>query len=187
MSRPIILLVPGSLRAGSHTTRLLELAATLLPDSVVAERPELIRDLPHYDADLDGERAPETVRIARQRAADAAGLIISTPEYNGSIPGGLKDWLDWVTRPAREHVLVGKPVVVIGAAPNSKGAVKAVTWLHSTLAAIGVAVVGEPVAIPGIADLFDDDGRLPDEIEAELAAVVDALVAAIGGEPSAGG
>lgn len=176
---PTVLLVPGSLRAGSHTTRLLEAAASLLPSSVRTEWPDLIRELPHYDADFDGERAPEIVRFARRHAAEAAGLIISTPEYNGSIPGGLKDWLDWVTRPAREHVLVGKPVAVIGAAPNSKGAIKAVTWLHSTLAAIGVNAVGEPVAVPGIADQFDDDGRLPDEITTQLAALIDALVAAI--------
>jgi chromate reductase len=174
--QPQILMIPGSLRSGSYTTRLLLAAGQLVPNPYTVELADMVRALPHYDADLDGEGAIASVVTARARLASAAALIISTPEYNGTIPGGLKNWIDWVTRPARQHVLVGKPIAVVGGSPNSKGAIAAVTWLRNTLGYLGAIVVGDPVAIPDIATTIDDHGSVTEEVADQLRALIDALV-----------
>jgi chromate reductase len=175
MTEHRILLIPGSLRADSHTTRLLRAAGFLVHAPLVTEYADQVRQLPHYDADLDGEGAVDAVVSVRAAIADASALIISTPEYNGTIPGGLKNWVDWVTRPMRGHVLIGKPIAVVGGTPGSKGAVAAVTWLRNTLAALGAVVVGEMVAIPDIVNSVFEDGSIADEVADQLRALVEAL------------
>jgi chromate reductase, NAD(P)H dehydrogenase (quinone) len=176
MPPPHILLIPGSLRSDSYTTRLLQASGQLVSSPYAVELADMVRALPHYDADLDGEGAIASVVTARARLASAAALIISTPEYNGTIPGGLKNWIDWVTRPPRQHVLVGKPIAVVGGSPNSKGAAGAVTWLRDTLGYLGAVVVGEPVTISDIANAIDDRGSVTDEVADQLRALVAALV-----------
>ena len=176
MTQRNVLLVPGSLRSGSHTTRLLRAAGKLLPSPFVAEFADQVRALPHYDADFDGEGALPIVVSTRSALDAATALIISTPEYNGTIPGGLKNWVDWVTRPAKAHVLMGKPIAIVGAAPGSKGAIKAVTWLRDTLIALGAVVVGEPVAIADVVNTVRSDGSYVDEVQDQLHALVSALV-----------
>src|SRR5690349_23707561 len=118
-----ILGISGSLRRGSHNTGLLQAAADSVPPGVELEIFEGIRDLPPYDADLDNELAhPEVARL-RQAISLADGVLIATPEYNGSIPGVLKNALDWASRPFPENSLRGKPVAVIGASTGLFGAV----------------------------------------------------------------
>jgi NAD(P)H-dependent FMN reductase len=177
MSPRRVLLVAGSLRAGSYTTRLLVTAGNLVPEPFQVELVDQIRRLPHYDADLDGDDPPEVVRVARSAVADAAALIISTPEYNGAIPGGLKNWVDWLTRPMGAHVLVGKPIAIVGGSPSSKGAAGPVTWLRTTLGYLGSVVVGEPVAVPKVADEIDAGGTVSETVVEQLRGLVDALVA----------
>lgn len=177
--RPQIALVAGSLRRASHTARLLRRAGELMPERFRVVELGDVRALPHYDADLDGEHAPPAVRLARANVSGSAGLILSTPEYSGSIPGSLKNWIDWVTRPARQHVLVAKPVAVVGGAPNDRGASRAVGYLHRLLGKLGAVVVGDPLAVPNIADRFTDDGRLDDELEQSLEDLVAGLAAAV--------
>jgi chromate reductase, NAD(P)H dehydrogenase (quinone) len=179
MPPPHILLIPGSLRSGSFTTRLLRATGQLVPSRYTVELTDMVRALPHYDADLDGEGAIASVVTARARLASAAALVISTPEYNGTIPGGLKNWIDWVTRPPTRHVLVGKPIAVVGGSPNSKGAVSAVTWLRNTMGYLGAVVVGDPVAIPDIATAIDDHGSVSEEVADQLRALVATVVAAL--------
>jgi chromate reductase, NAD(P)H dehydrogenase (quinone) len=176
MTQRPILLIPGSLRSGSYTTQLLRAAGLLVPSPYVAEFADQVSQLPHYNADLDGEAAPRVVVSTRAALDSAAALIISTPEYNGTVPGGLKNWVDWVTRPVRAHVLVGKPIAVVGAAPGSKGATGAVTWLRNTLAALGAVVVGDAVAIPDVANTILEDGSVIDEVADQLGALVSALM-----------
>lgn len=178
MSPPTVLLVAASLRAGAHTTALLEHAAGLLPEGYTGRRVDLITPLPHYNADLDGPDAPDSVRAARLAVATADALIIATPEYNGSIPGGLKNAIDWITRPPREHPLVGKPVAVISAAPGSKGAAAAAGWLHQTLAYLGARPVGEPVSVADVTGHIDASRRVDDDTSARLQELIDQLVAA---------
>ena len=174
-----VLLIPGSLRSGSYTTQLLRAAGRLVPDSYLVETADQVRALPHYDADLDGEGAIDVVVSTRAQLAAAAGLIISTPEYNGSMPGPLKNWIDWVTRPPRQHVLVGKPVAVLGGSGNAKGAMAAVSAVRTLLGLVGAVVVGEPVAVPEMSTAINADGSVTDEVNAQLGALVDALITAM--------
>lgn len=173
-----VLLVAGSLRHGGYTTRLLQHTAALLQTTVTSS--DDVRTLPIYDADLDGEGVIAPVTAVRERVSGAAGLLISTPQYNGTIPGGLKNWLDWMSRPFRAHVLIGKPVAVLGAAPGSGGAQPAVTWLRNTLGSLGAEVVGEVVAIPNVAEQFDGDWLVTnDDVGEQLRALAQALDQAI--------
>ncbi|MES1193588.1 MAG: NADPH-dependent FMN reductase, partial [Solirubrobacterales bacterium] len=98
MSAIRILGLSGSLRSGSHNTALLRAAAQSLPSGAELEVYDGLRDLPPYDADLDVEPVHEAVAHLRQAIADADGVLISTPEFNGSIPGVLKNALDWASR-----------------------------------------------------------------------------------------
>ena len=111
-------------------------------------------------------------------------MIIATPEYNSSIPGGLKNWVDWVTRPVRRHVLVGKPVAVLGGAPNARGAATAVNWLGDLLGRLGAVVACVPLAVPEIANEIDPDGFVSDAVEQQLVELVDAVVWAIEAPPA---
>ena len=185
MSERPILLVPGSLRAGAYSTRVLRIAASLLPDGLPVEFADLVRALPHYDADLDGEGETEAVRIVRQRVATSAGLIVATPEYNGTIPGGLKNAFDWLTRPFRAHSLIDKPLAVIGTSPGPKGAIGAVTWTRTTLGLLGASVVGEPVAIGDVATQLDGSGELAPEALDQMVALIGAFVAAVHADDNA--
>jgi chromate reductase len=176
MTQNKVLLVPGSLRSGSHTTRLLRATGQLVPAPFVTEFSDHVRALPHYDADYDGEGALPIVVSTRAALDAAAAVVISTPEYNGTIPGGLKNWVDWVTRPAKAHVLIGKPIAIVGAAPGSKGAIGAVTWLRNTMGYLGAVVVGDVLAIPDIVNKVNEDGSYVDEVAEQLRALVSALV-----------
>src|SRR5581483_5052719 len=117
-----ILGISGSLRVGSHNTRLLHAAAGLLPDGVELELFEGLRDVPPYDEDADVEPAPAAVARLRAAIADADALLISTPEYNSSVPGQLKNALDWASRPRAAAALRDKPVAVVGASAGAFGA-----------------------------------------------------------------
>ena len=118
-----ILGISGSLRQGSHNTTLLRAAASALPRGVELELYDGLRALPPYDADRDVEPAPPAVAQLRAAIARADGVMIATPEFNGSIPGVLKNALDWASRPFPDNALRGKPVAVIGASTGLFGAV----------------------------------------------------------------
>src|SRR6185437_9649025 len=109
-----VLAVSGSLRAGSHNTSLLEAAAEAAPEGVEVELFEQsgIADLPAYDQDLDTAEGPESVTRLREAWGAADAILFATPEYNGSIPGGLKNAIDWASRPRLEAALTGKTVAV---------------------------------------------------------------------------
>jgi chromate reductase, NAD(P)H dehydrogenase (quinone) len=182
MSEPVrILGISGSLRAGSLNTRLLEAAIELAPEGMTIERYEGLRDLPHYDADLDGDDLPAPAADLRSRIAQADGLLIATPEYNYSIPGALKNTLDWASRPAATSVLVGKPVAVMGAAPGNFGTLRAQLALRQVwLWTQSVPVVRPEVHVFRAAERFDADGRLVDEeTRALVAKLLEALDAVI--------
>jgi hypothetical protein len=114
---PLILGISGSLRERSHNTVLLRAPATQLPPGVSLDVYDELREIPPYDADLDVEPVDPAVSRFRDAIARADGVLIATPEYNGSIPGVLKNALDWASRPFPDNALRGKPVAVIGASP----------------------------------------------------------------------
>jgi chromate reductase len=113
----------GSLCRGSHNTNLLRAAAEVLPPGVQIEVYDRMRELPPYDADRDTDPADPAVARLREEIAAADGVLIATPEYNGSIPGLLKNALDWASRPFPDNALRGKPVAVVGASTGLFGAV----------------------------------------------------------------
>ena len=164
----------GSLRAGSHNRRLLDVAASVLPAEVSMEIYQGLRDVPPYQEDAD---APEAVVALRDAIEAADAVLIATPEYNGSIPGLLKNALDWASRPYPDNALRAKPVAVIGASTGVFGAVWAQAELRKVLGVIGADVLDAELPVGLADDAFTDDGALADAaLHEALAELVGKLV-----------
>jgi chromate reductase, NAD(P)H dehydrogenase (quinone) len=157
-----ILAVSGSLRAGSHNTSLLRAAAEAAPEGVEVELWEGIGDLPIYDQDLEGTDLPDAVHRLREDWAAADAILFATPEYNGSVPGGLKNAIDWASRPVRESALTNKNVAVIGASTGQFGAMWAQADLRKILGVTGARVVGDELPVTRAHEKIDAEGRLLD-------------------------
>ena len=172
-----VLGVSGSLRAGSHNAAILRGARELMPTGVELELWDGLRDVPPYDEDSDAQPAPPAAQ-----ASDRSGprVLFSTPEYNSSIPGQLKNALDWASRPLATSVLRNTPVAVVGASTGAFGAVWAQAELRKVLGAIGARVVEGEVAIGHAHQKLDGDGRLTDDnLREEFAEVLEGLVGAV--------
>lgn len=160
-----VLAIPGSLRAGSFNRALLEAAAASAPPGMTIDVYGELATIPLFDEDL--ERAtgggPAPVRSLRTRVANADALLIATPEYNQSIPGVLKNAIDWLSRPAPEEVLAGKPVAVIGATGGPWGTRLAQAALRQTLYATESLVMPTPTLFVRDAPKVFADGRLVHE------------------------
>jgi len=175
-----VLAISGSLRADSHNSKLLRAAAELFPAGVEVQIWEGLKDVPPYDEDDDGDQAPAAVERLRSAIAGADALFIATPEYNHSIPGALKNAIDWASRPAGAGVFMNKPAAVVGASTGAFGAVWAQAELRKVLGATGARVVDGELALGHAHERFDDDGRLSDaNLREELQEVVDTLLAAV--------
>jgi chromate reductase len=157
-----ILGVSGSLRESSFNTSLLRAAAEAAPDGVELELWEGLAELPLYDEELDTEDAPEPVRRLRDAWGEADAILFSTPEYNGSVPGGLKNAIDWASRPRLDAVLRNKTVAVAGASTGQFGALWAQQDLKRILGAAGARVVGTEIPVGRAQERFDNEGRLLD-------------------------
>jgi NAD(P)H-dependent FMN reductase len=164
--------IAGSLRSGSFNLSLLNAAARLAPEGVSVDIAS-IDGIPLYDADIEHDTGvPQAVTRLQDRIAEGDGLILATPEYNSSIPGVLKNAIDWLSRPPEQigRVFRGRPVAVIGATPGGLGTVLSqAAWLP-VLKALGTRQwAGGRLAVSRAADSFDDDGRLYDEtLEARI-------------------
>jgi chromate reductase len=173
----LILGISGSLRADSFNTALLGAAPGYLPS---AARMPLHTDLalvPPYSEDHDVEPAPAPVARLRSSIETADALLIATPEYNGSIPGQLKNALDWASRPYPDNPLRHKPVAVIGASTGLFGAIWAQAELKKVLASAGAHVLDEELSIGTADDAFRDDDSLADpELSARLQQLVHNLM-----------
>ncbi|WP_028923514.1 NADPH-dependent FMN reductase [Pseudonocardia acaciae] len=168
----------GSLRVGSHNRKLLEVAASTLPDGVVMDVYSGLGDIPPYLEDGD---APEPVLALREAIGAADAVLIATPEYNGSIPGVLKNALDWASRPFPNNALRAKPVAVIGASTGVFGAVWAQAELRKVLGLIGADVIDTELPVALADDAFTEDGSLADPgLTEALADLVGQLVRAAG-------
>ena len=156
-----ILGICGSLRRGSHNRRLLRAAGALLPPGVELVEWDGLRELPAFDEDLE-DSPPEAVREFLACVDDADALLIATPEYNSSLPGALKNAIDWASRPFPDNVLRHKPCAVIGASTGLFGAVWAQAEVRKALKASGAEVLDEELPV-GMADgAFTDDDTLAD-------------------------
>ncbi len=171
-----VLGIAGSLREGSYNVALLRQAAELLPAGVELELYRDLKRVPPYDEDDDGPQAAAEVEELRAAISDADALLIATPEYNASIPGQLKNALDWASRPVGVSALKNKPVAVIGASQGMFGAVWAQAELRKVLGTSGARVIGDELPIAHAHEAFDDDGRLrSDELRAALAGLLEQL------------
>jgi chromate reductase, NAD(P)H dehydrogenase (quinone) len=158
-----VLAISGSLRRDSHNTALLRAAAELLPPSVELDLYEGLKEVEPYDEDDDRGAGPPGVRRFREAIEDADAILIATPEYNSSIPGQLKNALDWASRPKGENVLWGKPAAVVGASTGMFGAVWSQAETRKVLGASGARVIDEELPIPHAHEIaFTADGRLAD-------------------------
>jgi chromate reductase, NAD(P)H dehydrogenase (quinone) len=173
-----ILGISGSLRADSYNTKLLRAAEELLPDGVELELYEELEEVPPYNEDRDTDDSPSAAVHLREAIARADAVLFATPEYNGSVPGQLKNAVDWASRPHRVSALWGKPAAVVGASTGMFGAVWAQAELRKVRKTAGARVVETEVAV-GKADLrFDEEGVLvDDEIRDQLAETLDLLLA----------
>ncbi|HSS32481.1 MAG TPA: NADPH-dependent FMN reductase [Solirubrobacterales bacterium] len=178
-----VLGISGSLRRDSYNSALLRAAAERLPAGVELVEYEGLREIPPYDADAEEQSTPAVVEELRAAVRAADAVLIATPEYNHSIPGQLKNALDWVSRPAGKSALMGKPAAAIGASTGMFGAVWAQAEARKVLGALGGRVVEGELPIARAQEQFTD-GRLElapeqserlEEILAELVSEVEEL------------
>jgi chromate reductase len=163
-----VLGISGSLRRESHNTKLLRVAGEMFEaDGVEFEIYDGLKLVPPYDEDDDRDPAPAAVARLRQAVAGADAVFFSTPEYNASIPGQLKNAIDWLSRPIGSSALTNKPVAVIGASTGMFGAVWAQAELRKSLATAGARVVEGEVPVGHAHTRFDEHGRLNDPNVAE--------------------
>ena len=174
-----VLGISGSLRRDSHNTALLRHAGELFKaEGAEFEIYDGLRDIPPYDADEDTDEAPVAVAQIRAAVAEADAVFFTTPEFNSSIPGVLKNALDWVSRPLATNSMRNKPVAVIGASTGMFGAVWAQAELRKVLGAMGARVVEGEVAVGHADTRFDENGRLNEpNLEEEVREVVRLLLA----------
>jgi chromate reductase, NAD(P)H dehydrogenase (quinone) len=176
-----VLGISGSLRRDSLNSALLRAAAERLPAGAEFVAFERLGEIPPYDADLEQAETPDAVRELREAMREADAVLVATPEYNHSIPGVLKNALDWASRPAGRSALNGTPAAVIGASTGMFGAVWAQAETRKVLGALGGRVLEAELPVAG-ADRLLVDGRLEldprqseqlEELLAELAASVE--------------
>jgi chromate reductase, NAD(P)H dehydrogenase (quinone) len=173
-----VLAINGSLRRGSHNGALLRAAAASLPPGVQLVEMTGLADVPPYIEDDDRSLAPSAVEALRGALDAADAVLISTPEYNASIPGQLKNVLDWASRPFPDNALRGKPAAVIGASTGMFGAVWAQAELRKVLQVMGAQVIDRELPVPYAHERFDAAGHLvDDDLANELRNVLAALVA----------
>lgn len=158
--------IAGSLRKASFNAALLRAAAGLAPAGTEVEIAS-IAGIPLYDGDLESERGvPDPVTKLKDQIAEADGLLLVTPEYNNSMPGVLKNAIDWLSRPAKDipRVFGNKPVAIMGATSGAGGTRLAQTAWLPVLRTLGTrAWFGKQLYVAGAAQVFDAEGRLVDE------------------------
>jgi chromate reductase, NAD(P)H dehydrogenase (quinone) len=178
-----VLGITGSLRRDSYNHALLRAAAERLPAGTEWAEFDRLGEIPPYDADLEEGIVPEVIEALRAAIREADAVLIATPEYNHSIPGVLKNALDWASRPAGQSAMNGKPAAVVGASTGMFGAVWAQAETRKVLGALGARVVERELPVAHAAELYEG-GRLnlaPEQSEqlegilAELASAAEQL------------
>jgi chromate reductase len=175
-----VLGISGSVRRDSHNTQLLRTAADAFGPGVELEVWEELKAIPPYDEDDDGPTRPPAVEDLLESIRQADAVLFATPEYNHSIPGQLKNALDWVSRPLASTPMRDMPVAVVGASTGLFGAVWAQAELRKVLQAMGARVVDRELPLMQAAQRFDEQGNLhEEEWREQLAQHVRALVDAV--------
>jgi chromate reductase len=172
-----ILGISGSLRRDSHNTNLLRAAAEAAGPDVELELYDGLKQIPPYDEDDDVQPRPVSVASLASAIEAADAVLFSTPEYNTSIPGQLKNAIDWISRPIARNVLRNKPVAVVGASTGAFGAVWAQAELRKVLAALGARVLDVEVPVPHAHTRFEDGLLIDEEIRLGVLEAVESLAA----------
>ncbi len=160
-----VLAISGSLRRSSWNKQLLQAAVECAPPGVAIRVYDDLDAVPLFNEDLESRDGPEAVLRMRREVDEADGLLIATPEYNQSLPGVLKNALDWLSRPDGESVLEDKPVAIVGATSGAWGTRLAQSALRQVLAAVEARVLPSPTLyVRDAARLFDAEGRLVDAL-----------------------
>lgn len=172
MSRHIIV-VSGSLRAGSFTTSLCRAVIARMADhaDVTFVMRDYVRELPIYDGDLDTDSPPRVVADMRRELGESHAVLIGTPEYNYNIPGGLKNFIDWASRPFAKHSLIGRRMGVFGCAPGERGGKASVEYLRTMIPLFGATLVGPELLFPRINTRIGADGNVDSAVLEPLLAL----------------
>jgi chromate reductase len=175
-----VLAISGSLREASNNTALLRALREEAPSGVEVELWQGLKEIPPYDADDDVTPGPETVEAFRDLVRGADAVFFATPEYNSSVPGALKNALDWASRPLATNAFRNKPVAVVSTSAGAFGAVWSAAELRKVLGAMGARVTDVELAVGHADEKFDDEGRLIDgEIRQTLRESLDTLLAEV--------
>jgi chromate reductase len=173
-----VLAVSGSLRDASNNTALLRALREEAPEGVEIELWNGLAEIPAYDQDEDVVPGPAAVQAFRALVRGADAVFFATPEYNSSVPGALKNALDWASRPLATNAFRNKPVAVIGSSAGAFGGVWAAAELRKVLGAMGARVTDVELAVGRAAEKFDERGRLVDgEVRQNLRDAIETLVA----------
>lgn len=180
--------ISGSLRGASYARALLRATIDHLPPNVDLSIWEGVGGIPLFNEDLEGGPVPSAVADLREIIATSDAVLIVTPEYNQSIPGVLKNALDWASRPFGQSVITGKPIAVVGTSPLPTGAASAVSDVVRVISALKADVIDAELTIPAVHTRLDEEGRIADpelatRIGELLARVAEAVVSATEPEP----
>jgi chromate reductase len=159
-----VLGIAGSLRAASYNRALLRAAVELAPPGTQIITFERLGDIPLYNADVEAQGDPEPVVALKSAIRDADALLVVTPEYNYSVPGVLKNAIDWASRPPDKSPLRGKPAAIMGATPGATGTARAQLALRQSFVFTQTyCLPGPEVLVARAHERFDAQGRLTDE------------------------
>jgi chromate reductase len=158
-----VLAISGSLRADSNNTGLLRALREEAPAGIDVELWNGLKAIPPYDADDDVVPGPPDVEAFRELVREVDAVFFATPEYNSSVPGALKNALDWASRPLATNSFRNKPVAVISSSAGAFGGVWAAAELRKVLGAMGARVTEAELSVGHAAEKFGDDGRLADD------------------------
>ena len=163
MKKITILSFAGSLRKDSYNKALLRTAAELLPKEVELEIFD-IEGIPLYNQDLEYEM-PAKVKEFKTKIRAVDAILVATPEYNYSVPGVLKNAIDWASRPPGDNSFDGKPVAVMSASTGMLGGARAQYHLRQVFVTLNMHPINKPeVIVPFAKDKFDENGQLKDDI-----------------------
>jgi chromate reductase len=175
-----VLAVSGSLRNASNNTALLRALREEAPEGIEVELWDGLRSIPAYDADEDTVPGPAAVEAFRELVREADAVFFATPEYNSSVPGALKNALDWASRPLATNAFRNKPVAVIGSSAGAFGGVWAAAELRKVLGAMGARVTEAELAVGHAHEKLDENGLLvDDDVRDGLRAALDTLLAEV--------
>ncbi|HMO54788.1 MAG TPA: NADPH-dependent FMN reductase [Tepidiformaceae bacterium] len=171
MERELTILgISGSLREGSYNTATLRAAQELCPPGARIELFTELGAIPAFNQDLEND-PPSAVRILKRQVREAGAILFATPEYNYSVPGVLKNAIDWASRPYGESAWDGKPAAIVGASTGMLGSARAQYHLRQMFVFLNIFAINEPeVMIPMAEDRFDDLGDLTDDVSRKLIA-----------------